>query len=774
MTVNESPSHTATPAQVPLPSIQEEDRNLVMATTPSATHSSIGGTSSEKADSQVRMNVLLQTGVLSDQDDAVTSTTTTDTSIEHSESGLTDKANSTGTSTGTCTGTCNSMQKENAEEEATRLQMDVLFQVGILSSDHDRAGTSTETTTVKKRLPVPTRDCNASSNGGPRESYNNNSGSEVPPAPQLGRLVQGTPIRPSVPGAHRATPLDGEEPQSAGSTADMDASLMFGIDPSEQEQQERLATQLEEGLPKARPVMEEDGPRQSATRWGLQEHEASQKRKYKEHLSVTANFVLMGLCCVVVIVVAFAAASLAKNKNSDSPVVETTTSIINQTSQSSNTQSTSSMWTWDLPFAIPNNSTVNFLYHDTQQTSAQFKAYNWMKADPYLHNYTEKRLLQRFALATFYYATNGENWTRQGGETTAVETNTINTLAEFTPNKTLPLPSQPPPSPHQYLDNSTTSINNDNAPTPMPHNLIVHVNVTSEKWLSYEHSECDWFSTGLTSPYKMPACDENGNFHHLGLTNANLQGTLPPELGLLTSLRVIGFGRNRIEGPIVTEIGNLRKLEGLHLSGGNQFTGIIPSEIGLLSDTLTAISVNENALTGKLPMELWKLSNLSLIKISRTKLSATLPSNIGHQLSKTKLLMLQGSQFSGTLPNSLGLMTDVVNADFGQNRFVGSLPTELSQWQLLTRFSARNNQLTGKVPSELGLLPFLRDLWLEINPGISGSLPANLEQLNITLISLRIKGTGITGTIPAGLCAIEELSFDCSETLCGCEQCRCQ
>eukprot|EP00978_Attheya_sp_CCMP212_P007022 scaffold16416_cov52-Attheya_sp.AAC.9 len=43
--------------------------------------------------------------------------------------------------------------------------------------------------------------------------------------------------------------------------------------------------------------------------------------------------------------------------------------------------------------------------------SAQFKAYEWIRKDPSLHSFESTQMLQRYALATFYYSTGGEdNW----------------------------------------------------------------------------------------------------------------------------------------------------------------------------------------------------------------------------------------------------------------------------------------------------------------------------------------------------------------------------
>ena len=60
---------------------------------------------------------------------------------------------------------------------------------------------------------------------------------------------------------------------------------------------------------------------------------------------------------------------------------------------------------------------------------------------------------------------------------------------------------------------------------------------TSTGWLSPAH-ECDWYSGRPNSP----SCDEAGNIIEIDLTENNLQGTLPPELTLLSLSKLFTLG----------------------------------------------------------------------------------------------------------------------------------------------------------------------------------------------------------------------------------------
>jgi hypothetical protein len=85
----------------------------------------------------------------------------------------------------------------------------------------------------------------------------------------------------------------------------------------------------------------------------------------------------------------------------------------------------------------------------------------------------------------------------------------------------------------------------------------------------------------------------------LSLSNYNLTGSIPPEIGYLTNLTNIWLQNNQLTGSIPPEIGYLTNLTQLYL-GSNQLTGEIPVEIGNLIN-LTDLWVSNNQLTGEIP-----------------------------------------------------------------------------------------------------------------------------------------------------------------------------
>ena len=97
--------------------------------------------------------------------------------------------------------------------------------------------------------------------------------------------------------------------------------------------------------------------------------------------------------------------------------------------------------------------------------------------------------------------------------------------------------------------------------------------VLAETWMTYT-PVCSWevVADELCNSINVPI--------NINMATLNLQGTLAPELGMLSdSLRFLELTANNIQGTVPTELGHLTGLVRLRLHA-NRLTGTIPSEIG--------------------------------------------------------------------------------------------------------------------------------------------------------------------------------------------------
>ena len=130
----------------------------------------------------------------------------------------------------------------------------------------------------------------------------------------------------------------------------------------------------------------------------------------------------------------------------------------------------------------------------------------------------------------------------------------------------------------------------------------------------------NWLSDQPLNQWHGVTVNGQGQVTQLVLDGNNLSGSLPAELGKLTSLTRLALNRNRLTGSIPSELGNLPALEIIGLAN-NQLTGPLPA--GLSSLSLTRLSLHDNtALNGPLPEGFVNLTNLQRLAVANTGICA--------------------------------------------------------------------------------------------------------------------------------------------------------
>jgi hypothetical protein len=341
------------------------------------------------------------------------------------------------------------------------------------------------------------------------------------------------------------------------------------------------------------------------------------------------------------------------------------------------------------------------------ESSPQLRALQWLSSDEGLSSYSIERKKQRFALGTFFYSTDGDNWTRSdqwlssaneclwftstgpglqcnaAGMYTSLEINFNNLNGSI-------------PAELGLLSGSLKAINL----IRMGDGPLITGAIPSELGLLSELESVDFRGNQLEG--RIPS--EIGNLSELSrlrMQGNELSGQLPSEIGLLTKLRSIDLENNLIDGTLPPEIGNVALLESLLLSN-NQISGSIPTQLGSLT-SVTTFSADYNAFTS-IPSEIGNLAVLSSLRIAGNKLGGNIPSEIG-SLTSLLRLVLSRNLLSGTIPSTLGnlaLLRD--NLDLSSNQLSGPIPLEFGRLLLLRQLLLHSNQLTGEIPSSFRAL----------------------------------------------------------------------
>ena len=262
----------------------------------------------------------------------------------------------------------------------------------------------------------------------------------------------------------------------------------------------------------------------------------------------------------------------------------------------------------------------------------------------------------------------------------------------------------------------------------------------------------NWLSDQPLATWHGISINSNGRVQGISLVENGIQGTLPPEIGVLTNLKWLFLNGNEIRGAIPDTITQLDSLEDLWLDE-NQLGGSIPEDIGNMTN-LQYLALDSNDIAGRLPASMTSLSNLRYLSLTSNRLSGPIPDNIG-AMKSLEVLNLYGNQLTGVLPDSIGRLSNLRELNIGSNQLIGALTPEIGQLEALTYLYLAFNQLSGPIPSEIADLDRLGTLWLSRNR-LSGPIPTAIGRLS-NLGQLGLAANNLVGAIPSELADLTDL-----------------
>lgn len=132
----------------------------------------------------------------------------------------------------------------------------------------------------------------------------------------------------------------------------------------------------------------------------------------------------------------------------------------------------------------------------------------------------------------------------------------------------------------------------------------------------------------------------------------------------------------------------------------NKVTGIIPSEIGYLTE-LRELDLNGNSLQGVLPQLMFRnLKKLQKLNLHMNDLFGAIPREVG-LLKNLKELTLFGNFFFGKIPLEISDLKKLENLDLYANNLTGSIPASIGKLKSLKEFYVNDNEVVGKMPNEV-------------------------------------------------------------------------
>jgi Leucine-rich repeat (LRR) protein len=172
---------------------------------------------------------------------------------------------------------------------------------------------------------------------------------------------------------------------------------------------------------------------------------------------------------------------------------------------------------------------------------------------------------------------------------------------------------------------------------------------------------------------------------------------------------------------------------------------------------VTKIYLQDNNLSGSIPVSIGDLGLLSELDLSINSLSGPLPASIGNLTSMTHMYIFLAN-LTGTIPSSIGNLVNLLELHLDKNDFTGTIPSEFGNLVNMSVLYLDHNQLSGEIPAEFWNLTNLSELYLSFNE-ISGNLPSMIGDLS-KLTYLGMYGNNLSGTVPkeiGNLTLLEEL-----------------
>ncbi|XP_059629130.1 receptor-like protein EIX1 [Cornus florida] len=303
-----------------------------------------------------------------------------------------------------------------------------------------------------------------------------------------------------------------------------------------------------------------------------------------------------------------------------------------------------------------------------------------------------------------------------------------------------------------------------------------------------------------------PSLLELQHLKYLDLSCNDFEGRHIPEfIGSFTRLRYLNLSNANVVGKVPNQIGNLSKLRSLDLDQGIENNGslyvknlewlshlsllryldlsrvdlskaidwmeainklplltefhliecrlsvVISPSLPLInsSASLVVLDLSGNSLTSSIYSWLFNFSTTHL-DFSSNQLEGGIPKSFGN-LNSLRILYLGYNELTGKISEFLQILSRVAEKsleilDLTANRVGGSLPDNISTFSSLKALYLEENQLSGPLPGTLGQLRNLISLYLANNQLI-GTLPKCIGQLSM-LESLDVAVNFLEGPIP--------------------------
>jgi len=271
---------------------------------------------------------------------------------------------------------------------------------------------------------------------------------------------------------------------------------------------------------------------------------------------------------------------------------------------------------------------------------------------------------------------------------------------------------------------------------------VFYFSTNGENWSKNRH----WLSSSdHCSGWYGLSCNTRNEIITISLDQNNVGGIIPPEIAVFSSLVSFEVYNNSVSGTIPAQLYNLNEIKKLDL-GYNNFEGpLFTNDLINASDTLQILRTSSNDLTGSIPVNLQRMTDLRELWFASNNISGSIPDEIS-SLTKLRSIFAYDNNLIGTIPHNLGRLSKIEMIDISDNEIHGNIPATIGELKKLRKLVVKNMKLDGSLPESMGKLKNLEMLFASLN-SLTGSIPSNFSSLS-NIRHLALNNNDFSGPLP--------------------------